>query len=361
MTKGNIGSPVRIEGLIKRYGDVVAVDEVSISVEAGEFVSLLGSSGSGKTTTLMIVAGFVEADSGSVHIGDNAIDGLSPEQRGLGVVFQSYALFPHMNVNDNVGFPLRMRGVRRPEIMNRVDDALKMVELEHLKDRKVHELSGGQQQRVALARALVFRPPVLLLDEPLGALDRKLRDQLQTEIKRIQAELGITVIYVTHDQEEALSMSDRIAVMSQGRIEQIGSPDEVYESPRSVFVAGFLGESNFVDVEIVNAAAPLSLRACKGGMALTGSGADECKTGRAKAMVRPEMISVGQGAAECDNRLDAQIILREHLGSTIRLTLDTPVGKMTAKTSRTGPTAALRVGDRIEAGWNAEDFRVFPE
>ncbi len=363
MTKESIGSSVRIENLCKRFGDVVAVDDVSLTINAGEFVSLLGSSGSGKTTTLMIVAGFAVADKGTVQIAKRQIDGLSPEERGLGVVFQSYALFPHMNVADNIGFPLRMRGKTKEEISRRVGEALEMVELGHLGARKVDKLSGGQQQRVALARALVFEPPVLLLDEPLGALDRKLRDQLQTEIKRIQVELGITVLYVTHDQEEALSMSDRIAVMSEGRIEQIGSPDDVYEAPCSVFVASFLGESNFfdVDVDVDAGEASLSLRAKEGGIFLKGTGVKKMEACQAKAMVRPEMITLGEGALNCDNSLDARVILREHLGSTLRLTLQTPLGQMTAKSQRTGPAAELRPGDQTKVGWNAKDFRVFPE
>jgi putative spermidine/putrescine transport system ATP-binding protein len=354
------GSPVEIEGLTKRYGNLKAADDVSLRIEAGEFVSLLGSSGSGKTTTLMIIAGFVEADAGTVRIGGDVITGLPPERRNLGVVFQSYALFPNLNVYENIAFPLRMRRQAGGEIARRVGRLLELVELEALKERRITQLSGGQQQRVALARALVYEPPVLLLDEPLGALDRKLRDQLQTELKRVQRELGVTMIYVTHDQEEALSMSDRIAVMAQGRLEQVGSPDEVYERPNCSFVAGFLGESNFLNgpVDVTGetvAIAPPGVEGRFVGRLAGRAPAD----GRAQAMVRPESLAIGSEAEALPNRLPAEIELREHLGSAYRFSLKTPVGPMTLKLPRTGPAHDLAVGDAITVGWREEDMRVF--
>jgi ABC-type Fe3+/spermidine/putrescine transport system ATPase subunit len=236
------GAEVVLAGLTRYYGETAAVREVSLAVGAGEFVTLLGPSGSGKTTTLMIVAGFVEPSAGDVRIGGRSVLGLPPHRRNLGVVFQSYALFPHMPVFDNVAFPLRMRRVDRTETRRRVAAALDMVQLGALAERRIHQLSGGQQQRVALARALVFEPPVLLMDEPLGALDRKLREQMQLEIKRLQRALGLTAIYVTHDQEEALLLSDRVAIMHEGAIHQVGAPAEVYERPATAFVADFVGE-----------------------------------------------------------------------------------------------------------------------
>ena len=243
------GASIRIEGLSKRYGEFVAVDDLSLDLGAGEFVTLLGLSGSGKTTTLMAVAGFVEPDAGRIEVGGRNIVDLPPEKRDLGVVFQNYALFPHLNVFENVAFPLRMRRHSTAEIDKAVKRLLGVVGLEAMATRRIAALSGGQQQRVALARALVFEPPALLMDEPLGALDRTLRDQMQTEIKRIQRELGVTVLYVTHDQDEALALSDRIAVMAAGRICQLATPDEIYERPQSAFVAGFVGDSNFFDVD----------------------------------------------------------------------------------------------------------------
>jgi putative spermidine/putrescine transport system ATP-binding protein len=241
------GAEVRLVGLSRYYGEVVAVQAVDLTIAAGEFLTLLGPSGSGKTTTLMMLAGFVQPSAGEIWIGGQAVIDLPPERRNIGMVFQSYALFPHMSVFDNVGFPLRMRGIDRKTQRTRAQEALDLVQLGRMGERRIQQLSGGQQQRVALARALVFHPPLLLMDEPLGALDRKLRDQMQFEIKRIQQTLGLTVVYVTHDQEEALALSDRIAIMNEGVIHQVGTPSEIYEHPTTAFVAEFVGESNFVD------------------------------------------------------------------------------------------------------------------
>ncbi|MFD8220906.1 ABC transporter ATP-binding protein [Streptomyces sp. NPDC059697] len=240
------GKALSVRRLRKTYAGVTAVDEVSMEIAAGEFVTFLGSSGSGKTTTLMMIAGFCEPDSGSIVVGGNDVTRLAPQKRGLGFVFQQYLLFPHMTVWENVAFPLQLRGVPKAEQRRRVGETLEMAGLSKMARRRPRELSGGQQQRVALCRALVYRPPVILMDEPLGALDKKLRDQLQTEIKRIQQELGLTVIYVTHDQEEALVLSDRIAVMRDGRIDQFDTPQELFERPRTPFVADFLGAANFL-------------------------------------------------------------------------------------------------------------------
>jgi putative spermidine/putrescine transport system ATP-binding protein len=235
-----------LEGVSKRYGAQVAVDSLDLTLGSGEFVTLLGPSGSGKTTTLMMVAGLQQPDSGTVRLNGASVAGLPPYRRDIGMVFQHYALFPHMTVRRNVGFPLEMRRLPRAEIATLVDGALELVRLSGLGDRLPKELSGGQQQRVALARALVYRPALLLMDEPLGALDRKLREQLQLEIKRVHRERGVSVLYVTHDQEEALTMSDRIAVFDHGRIEQIGTPEELYDRPGTRFVAGFIGDTNLI-------------------------------------------------------------------------------------------------------------------
>jgi ABC-type Fe3+/spermidine/putrescine transport system ATPase subunit len=240
------GKPLSVTDLRKTYSGVTAVDTVSMEIAGGEFVTFLGSSGSGKTTTLMMIAGFCEPDSGSIVVGGRDVTRLAPQKRGLGFVFQQYLLFPHMTVWENVAFPLQLRGVPKAELRRRVGETLEIAGLSAMARRRPRELSGGQQQRVALCRALVYRPPVILMDEPLGALDKKLRDQLQTEIKRIQQELGLTVIYVTHDQEEALVLSDRIAVMRDGRIDQFDTPRELFERPRTPFVADFLGAANFL-------------------------------------------------------------------------------------------------------------------
>ena len=241
---------VRLDQITKRFHEVVAVDDLSLEVERGEFFSMLGPSGCGKTTTLRMIGGFEEATTGTIYLGDADVTGLPPFKRDVNTVFQNYALFPHLTVFENVAFGLRRRKVPDAEIGTQVTAMLELVELPGYEKRKPSQLSGGQQQRVALARALINRPRVLLLDEPLGALDLKLRKQMQLELKRIQTEVGITFIYVTHDQEEAMTMSDRIAVMRAGRIEQLGNPEELYERPRTAFVAGFLGVSNLLEGEV---------------------------------------------------------------------------------------------------------------
>jgi putative spermidine/putrescine transport system ATP-binding protein len=247
------GAAVRLEGVEKRYGDVIAVDGVDLEVRDGEFFSMLGPSGSGKTTTLRMIAGFELPTAGRVLLHGQDVTSVPPFDRDVNTVFQDYALFPHMSVGENVGYGLMVRKVAKGERTERVRDALRMVRLEGYQDRKPSQLSGGQRQRVALARALVNRPKVLLLDEPLGALDLKLREEMQIELKAIQQQVGITFIYVTHDQEEALTMSDRLAVFSAGRIEQLGTPAEVYERPATRFVAGFVGTSNLLTGDVATA------------------------------------------------------------------------------------------------------------
>ena len=237
----------RILGVRKTYGDVVAVDGVDLEIEPGEFFTLLGPSGSGKTTTLRLIAGFERPDSGRIELNGVDVTGRAPYERDVNTVFQDYALFPHMSVADNVGYGLRVKGVSRAERKRRVAEALELVRLPNVGDRKPIQLSGGQRQRIALARSLVNRPRVLLLDEPLGALDLKLRQEMQIELKRIQQDVGLTFVYVTHDQEEALTMSDRLAVFNEGRVEALGTPADVYEHPKTEFVAGFVGISNVLE------------------------------------------------------------------------------------------------------------------
>ncbi|MFS8665329.1 MAG: ABC transporter ATP-binding protein [Limnochordales bacterium] len=236
---------VTLEHVCKRFGDVVAADDVTLAIEEGEFFALLGPSGSGKTTVLRLIAGFLKPDSGRITIGGQAVDAVPPYQRDIGMVFQSYALFPHMTVYGNLAFGLSVRGVPKAEIRRRVQEMLELVRLPGMENRRPHQLSGGQQQRVALARALITNPKVVLLDEPLAALDKRLREAMQVELKQIQRQVGITAIFVTHDQEEALTLADRIAIMNQGQVEQVGTPADVYERPRTAFVAGFLGDANF--------------------------------------------------------------------------------------------------------------------
>jgi ABC-type Fe3+/spermidine/putrescine transport system ATPase subunit len=263
---------VELVGVTKRFGAHAAVDGIDLEVRPGEFLSLLGPSGCGKTTTLRLVAGFEQPDEGEVRIGGKNVSRVPPYRRDVNTVFQSYALFPHLNVLDNVAYGLKQRGLGRSERQARATEMLHLVRLEGLEQRKPRQLSGGQQQRVALARALVMHPRVLLLDEPLGALDLKVRKELQIELKRIQEEIGITFVYVTHDQEEALAMSDRVVVMNQGRIEQIGVPREIYDSPATEWIAGFIGDTNFIrrngDAIAVR---PERLRVVEGGTGLPGT------------------------------------------------------------------------------------------
>jgi putative spermidine/putrescine transport system ATP-binding protein len=237
---------VRFTNVSKAYGPVVAIGDISLSVNSGEFTTILGPSGSGKTTMLSLIAGIAQPSSGRIELGDREITYVPAAQRNVGLVFQSYALFPHMSIFDNIAFPLRVRRLSATETRERVADALRLVRLAGFEARRPHQLSGGQQQRVALARAIVFKPDILLLDEPLAALDRKLREEVRSEIKALQRSLGITTILVTHDQEEALSLSDRIVLLANGRVEQIGTPDEIYHRPRTRFAAGFLGLANFL-------------------------------------------------------------------------------------------------------------------
>jgi putative spermidine/putrescine transport system ATP-binding protein len=245
---------LELAGVSKRYDSVVAVDDLDLGLDTGEFLTLLGPSGSGKTTTLMMVAGLQQPDAGTIRLNGVSVAKLPPYRRDVGMVFQNYALFPHMTVRRNVAFPLEMRGTPAGEIARLVDDALDLVRLPDHGERLPKQLSGGQQQRVALARAMVYRPALLLMDEPLGALDRKLREQLQLEIKRVHRERNISVLYVTHDQEEALTMSDRIAVFNKGRIEQIGTPEELYDRPATRFVASFIGDTNLLGGRVLGVA-----------------------------------------------------------------------------------------------------------
>jgi putative spermidine/putrescine transport system ATP-binding protein len=355
------GASIDIRNLTKRYGRMTAIDAVSLTIAAGEFVTLLGLSGSGKSTTLMTVAGFVDPDEGGVSISGSDVTGLPPEKRNLGVVFQNYALFPHLNVFDNIGFPLSMRRYPADRIRTEVGRVLELVSLQDLGHRRITELSGGQQQRVALARALVFAPPVLLMDEPLGALDRQLREQLQVEIKRIHRQLGVTVLYVTHDQEEALSMSDRIAIMADGRIQQLGTPSEVYMRPQNRFVAGFFGESNFlsVDVEAMGDRAVLrphamadtqlyaTLRRPLEGTSFLG-------------MVRPEAIEISDSPDPAfENSLSGTVELQDFLGASLRLTIRTGAGAIAVRTSRLATVAALKPGAPVWLNWHADETAIF--
>jgi spermidine/putrescine transport system ATP-binding protein len=307
---------VSLHGVTKRFGeDVLAVDNINLEVADGEFFSLLGPSGCGKTTTLRMVAGLEFPTEGSVRIYDEEMGIRPPNKRPVNTVFQSYALFPHMNVEDNIAFGLRMKKVDKSEVRRRVAEAIELVQLSGMEKRKPNELSGGQAQRVALARALVNRPKVLLLDEPLGALDLKLRQTMQLELKDIQHEVGITFIYVTHDQEEALTMSDRVAVMNDGQLAQVGNPEDIYQSPNNLFVAGFVGEMCFLKAEIVEQG---SVRLANGTVvvATTPAGTDTSVT----LVIRPEMLHLYADASEAPsgrNSVEGSIARTVFFGDSI--------------------------------------------
>jgi len=286
------GATIEFERVTKVYGAVRALDDFSLVVGAGEFVTILGASGSGKSTALNALAGFAPADSGEVRIDARRVTALPPERRNIGMVFQNYSLFPHMSVAQNVGFPLKMRGVPRAEIERRVMDALNTVRLGAFAERKPQALSGGQQQRVAIARAIVFNPPVLLMDEPLGALDLKLREALQFEIKEIQHRLNCTVVYVTHDQREALAMSDRIVILREGKIEQVGSPADMYDRPRSRYVADFIGQTNLLTADH---ARPGEVSLPELGVSYRDD-ASGARSGKWVASIRPEKLEIRPAA-----------------------------------------------------------------
>jgi len=309
---------VRLEGVVKRFDESVAVDGISVEVPRGSFFALLGPSGCGKTTTLRMIGGFEEPTEGRIFLGDQDVVGLPPYKRDVNTVFQSYALFPHMTIEDNVAFGLERKGVPKGELQGRVSEMLELVGLAGFGKRKPKQLSGGQQQRVALGRALVNHPRVLLLDEPLGALDLKLRKQMQMELKRIQHEVGITFVHVTHDQEEAMTMADQIAVMRQGRIEQLGKPSELYELPATAFVAGFLGASNLLQGTVEGTDA---VRLDDGTVVrATVDG----RSGRVAAGVRPEKITIGRGGGA--NELAGTISETAYIGVATQVVVRTTAG-----------------------------------
>ena len=317
---------VRLDGVLKRFGAVVALEETWLGVEPGEFLTLLGPSGCGKTTLLNLMAGFLEADAGEIFIDGDLVTAMPPYERRIGIVFQNYALFPHMSVARNVGYGLRMCGIPKREIAERVHEALALVKLSGLADRAPRQLSGGQQQRVALARALVIRPKVLLLDEPFSALDKNLRGAMQVELKEIQRRLGVTTVFVTHDQGEALSLSDRIVVMSAGRIRQIGTPDQIYRHPQDRFVAGFIGDVNLLPGRIEARAGErvtVAIRDLRREVEATALG--DCETGAAvDVFVRPDHLGV-RPAGEAGT-LPARVAALVYQGSHIDLHADLAEG-----------------------------------
>ncbi|HKU97864.1 MAG TPA: ABC transporter ATP-binding protein [Vineibacter sp.] len=351
-----------LSGIEKRYGDAVALQATDLEIKAGEFVTLLGPSGSGKTTILMSIAGFVPPSAGRILLDGQDVTGLPPERRNFGVVFQGYALFPHLTVNDNVGFPLRARGIRGAEAQRRIDTVLEMAQLGAFARRLPRQLSGGQQQRVALARALVFEPELLLLDEPLSALDRALRKDFQTEFKAIHRKVGTTFIYVTHDQEEALTMSDRIVILDRGRILQSAPPSELYERPATEFVARFLGKSNFLRGRITRVVEGGAELRCPALTSRVSIGRQDVPAIGASAIaaLRPEKIKLHPSAVPADAcSAKGQVVDITYLGSVIDVTLALADGTTLAATVPAG-SIALAEGDTLVAAW-ASDAAILVE
>ena len=344
-------------------GTTQVVKSLDLAIERGEFVTLLGPSGSGKTTTLMMLAGFEDASSGTITFDGRRLDNVPAHRRGIGVVFQNYALFPHMSVAANLSFPLEMQGVGRAEREERVRAALDMVKLAHLGDRRPVQLSGGQQQRVALARALVFRPKLVLMDEPLGALDKQLREHMQLEIKHIHERLGVTVVYVTHDQGEALTMSDRIAIFHNGRIQQLASPVSVYETPANAFVASFIGENNRLDGQIVARDGDSCTMLLPDGTQIRARLGSRLEPGAAAVMaLRPEKVLVGPRATGA-NRFEARVEELIYFGDHTRLRLSLGGSQdFTARVAFKDGLAMPSRGDTVPVSWGVEDcLAIEPE
>ena len=354
---GTVAPPdIRLEHVTKSFDDVVAVDDLSLTIDRGKFFALLGPSGCGKTTTLRMIGGFEEPSSGTILLGDRDVTGLPPYRRDVNTVFQSYALFPHLSIFENVAFGLRRKGVRGDDLKRRVGEALALVDLGDLGPRKPRQLSGGQQQRVALARALVNRPQVLLLDEPLGALDLKLRKQMQLELKGIQEEVGITFVHVTHDQEEAMTMADTIAVMHSGKIAQLGTPSDLYERPETPFVAGFLGVSNLLPGSLNGDGV---VRLDGGGDVRVPSSALAGRSGRVAVGIRPEKLRLaapGGTRADGENVLEGVVSERSYIGVSTQYIVETPAGPVAvyAQNAEPGAGQAASAGERVTLAWSPE-------
>jgi putative spermidine/putrescine transport system ATP-binding protein len=352
---------VKFEKVDKSYdGEILVVEDLNVDIPKGEFLTMLGPSGSGKTTTLMMLAGFETPTSGEIYLDGEAISSIPPYKRGIGMVFQNYALFPHMTVNENLSFPLEVRKINKSEIKDKVEKALSMVELQDFGNRMPMQLSGGQQQRVALARALVFEPRLVLMDEPLGALDKKLREQMQYEIKHIHANIGITVVYVTHDQNEALTMSNRIAVFNDGKIQQISTPDILYEKPECAFVAQFIGENNQLKgkVKSINGNTCVvktdkgeEIKSLKVNVGAVGDGST--------VSLRPERVEINSSDTNFENSFNGTVKELIYLGDHIRTRVEVCGNdQFIVKVPNSYKGANLKEGTSVKLSWKANDSRA---
>ena len=355
--ESSVAEFIRFDRITKFYGPLCVVKDLDLGIEKGEFVSLLGPSGSGKTTLLMMLAGFEQPTSGSIVVDGRAINAVPTHKRDMGVVFQSYALFPHMSVGDNIAFPLQMRGVGKGEIGERVKRALDMVQMSALADRRPIQLSGGQQQRVALARALVFEPRVVLMDEPLGALDKQLREQMQLDIRDLHRRLGLTIVFVTHDQSEALTMSDRVAVFNKGNIEQIGTPREVYDQPATRFVAEFIGETNLFEAVIETVHGEEAWVRLPSGAQIVSVVSGSVASGQNVLLsIRPERVELAETRGEARNVLETEVTDSVYQGDHLRVQLHNTIHPLIAKLGRRSREFAP--GTKVFATFAADDCRV---
>ncbi|MEM8750708.1 MAG: ABC transporter ATP-binding protein [Pseudomonadota bacterium] len=352
---------VRFEKVQKSYdGEILVVKDLNLDIPKGEFLTMLGPSGSGKTTSLMMLAGFEPATHGEIYLDGQSINNVPPNKRGIGMVFQNYALFPHMTVAENLAFPLKVRKMSATEIELKVQRALDMVELPEMGGRRPAQLSGGQQQRVAVARALVFDPSLILMDEPLGALDKQLREQMQYEIKHIHENLGVTVVYVTHDQAEALTMSDRIAVFNDGVIQQLSTPDDLYERPQNSFVAQFIGENNKLHGKVVDVTAGIARVALDGGGEVTADAVNVGASGsRTTLSLRPERVEIEPESGSLPNILTGEIKELIYLGDHIRTRMVVAGNdEFIVKVPNSADHKPLAEGAKVNVGWQADDCKA---
>jgi spermidine/putrescine ABC transporter ATP-binding subunit len=354
-------SAVSLKKVVKRYGDLTALHELNLEIQEGEFLSLLGPSGCGKTTTLRLIAGFIQPNEGSILLGNEDVTRVAPQHREIGMVFQDYALFPHMTISENIGFGLKERNYPKEQINQRVNDLLDLIKLSGVGDRYPAEVSGGQQQRIAVARAVAYPPKVLLMDEPLGALDLKLRETMQVELRRIQQELKITTVYVTHDQTEAMSMSDRIVVMNTGRIEQIGDAEEIYNEPKTRFVADFVGQINLLDAEITGVQGD-SLQGRTSGIDICIPRNNVSESGLVSIAVRPEHLKFVDSDAKKNgfNVLSGRLSGRTFAGNLARVYIDVGNEKPIVVESRP-EDAPKEMGAQVNVGWKTTDTKVLIE
>jgi len=358
MSEHPAAAMVELQGVTKRFGSVLAVDDITLVVRRGELLTLLGPSGCGKTTLLRLLAGFEVPDRGSIFLEGADVTRLPPYRRDVNQVFQSYALFPHLTVRENIGFGLRMQGIRRKEADLRIEEAVKTVSLSGLEGRFPHQLSGGQRQRVALARAIICRPRVLLLDEPLSALDAKLRHGMQLELKHLQRRLGLTCVFVTHDQQEALTISDRIAIINKGRIEQLGASDEIYHRPRTAFAADFIGQANLFQVQVLHRGPGVRVRLKEGLEWAIRAGAVPPDGDSVLISIRPERIMVSMRPIDAENQFEARIEEKVFQGAADRLSLVTEHGvRLRALvTHQSAIEETLREGDQVFCGLRGDDL-----